>query len=60
MNFNLITITDINGSVVYENSISNSENNIMLNMDLTKFANGVYYLLLKNNSFTISKSIIKQ
>lgn len=60
LNFNLITITDINGSVVYENSISNSENNIMLNMDLTKFANGVYYLLLKNNSFTISKSIIKQ
>lgn len=53
-----ISITDIQGKVVYQSSEIIESQNHHLAIDVNHFNKGLYLVLIQNNSFTISKKLI--
>ncbi len=54
--FNEINITDVNGKIVYQSSVNNS----LIQIDLSNFPIGVYFVQLINEEGVKSLKIIKQ
>jgi len=53
-----ISIIDINGKTVYENSYSNT--NITINLNVSQFLKGIYIINIKNNTENITSKIVVQ
>ena len=54
-----IRIVDISGKMVYQRSMTNTENGQIMTLNLSNLANGVYLVNLHSNSFNQTERIVK-
>jgi len=57
--FEQLLIVDLNGNILFDYNLVNNQNKLNENFDISNYAKGTYYLILKNSNYTISKTIIK-
>lgn len=56
--FDNVQIIDVLGNVVYDNKLNNTTG--LLQINLSNYAKGNYFIILKNENMTLSKLVIKQ